>query len=470
MTAPANTIDEPLRRQTLKLAILEGCAWAVMSGFGDQFIGPFAVFLQAGDFSISLLTTLPLVMGALAQLLGGYLVERMGRRRPLVVWTTGMQAVGFLPLFWIPYLFPSHGAAIAVSISTCMLISVHLGVPAFSSVMGELVPEEQRGRYFGKRTALILLSMLVSMLCAGRVVAFFEHRNLTWQGFGTIFTIAMIARVYSTYLQSRYYEPPFKPSTDNTQTFTVFIQTLTGTNFGRFTITMALMACATNIAAPFYTQYMLRDLHWTKDQFAAATAAFLLTQFIFLRWWGRVCDKHGSLAVIRATSLILPLAPILWALNRDFHVLLGVQILSGIAWSGFNLAALNFLYDSVPAAQRHRTFAYYTVVNGVFILIGGSVVGAWCASNMPANYQFSGIQLVFLSSLPAIFIVSGLLRALAAILLLPKFKEVRKAEPISSSQLLWRLSTGEPILDRITEVIDLLPRSFRSSAAEPERR
>jgi MFS family permease len=459
---PVVATQSALTHQTLSIAIMEGCAWAVMWGFGESFVGPFAVFLKASDFLMSLLCTLPIILGAVAQLIGATLIERLGRRRPLMALTSGIHALGYIPVFWLPFFFPEHGAVIAVGLSTFLIIICHLGVPGFNSMMGDLVPEAERGRYFGKRMGIMMLVMLASMMAAGRVVTFFEHRNQIWLGFGIIFSVAMLARAYSTLLLTRYYEPPFRPSSSGMSlSFTEFLRQIPRTNFGRFTLGMAVMTGASNISAPFFTQYMIRDLQWTKDQFAICTAVLLLSQFVFIRWWGHICDKHGNRATILATSIILPVLPLLWTVTQSYPMILGIQVLSGIAWSGFNLATTNFIYDSIPSDRRHRVFGYYNVINGVFTLVGGSVVGAWCALNMPSSFSFGGAHIVFLSSLPAVFIVSGLLRALVGILLLPQFKEVRKTEPISSRQILWRISTGEPIFNRITEIMDTLPSPFR---------
>ena len=472
MTEPQTQPGDPqagiLARRTLKLSIVEGCAWAVMWGFGESFIGPFAVFLKANDFAMSLLATLPILLGALAQIAGGYLVERLGRRRSVMVTTAVIQCLGFLPLFWLPYLFPGQGARIVITVATCMLVSANIGIPGFSSLMGDLIPAERRGHYFSKRSALIMLSMLLTMMIAGKIVSVFETCGETWLGFGIIFAVALVARAYSSVLQARYYEPPFRPSSQERYSFMDFVRTAHRTNLGRFTLCMAIMSCANNVSAPFFTQYMIRDLHWTKNQFAMSTAVSLLAQFIFIRWWGRISDRHGNQIVIRVCSLLIPVAPILWALTENYNLILFAQVLSGIAWAGFNLASSNFLYDSVPPNQRHRVFGYYTLINGVFILLGGSVVGAWCATYLPASYQFQGMQLVFPSSLPAVFIVSSLLRLLVLILMFPLFKEVRRAaEPITSREILWRLTTGEPIMDRLTELREYLPRPFRNDGDNP---
>ncbi len=465
-TSLADPRTEILKRRTLSLSIVEGCAWAVMWGFGETFVGPFAVFLKANDFTMSLLATLPLLLGALAQIAGGYLVEYLGRRRSVMVATALFQAIGYIPIFWLPFFFPGHGTRIVVSLATFMLVSNNMGAPGFNSIMGDLVPAESRGRYFGKRNSLIMLTMLVTMLVAGRIVSFFDSRGENWLGFGLVFSIAMVARACSALLLSRYYEPPFHPSTEEGYSFVSFLRNAHRTNLGRFTLAMALMAGATNVSAPFFTQYMLRDMHWTKYQFATSTAVSLLSQFVFMRWWGRISDRHGSHAVVRVCCLLIPVGPLLWALTRDYHLILVVQALSGLSWAGFSLASSNFLYDSVPANQRHRVFGYYTLINGLAVLLGGSVVGAWCATNLPSSYSYGAVRVEFLSSLPAVFIVSSLLRILVGILMFPLFKEVRRTtEPITSRQILWRLTTGEPIMDRLNELnefMENLPRPFRA--------
>lgn len=461
---------ETLKNRTLKLSLVEGCAWAVMSGFGEQFIGPFAVFLKANDFLMSLLITLPILLGALAQVAGGYLVERLGHRKPVCVITAAVQAFGYLLLFWLPYLFPYKGAQIAITLATLMIISNNMGVPGFNSMMGDLIPPETRGRYFSKRSALIILTMLLSMLASGRVVSFFECRGHIWLGFWLVFTLAFVMRSYSAFLLTRYYDPPFNPSTKTTITLMEFLRKAHRTNLGRFTLVMAIMSGATNIASPFFTQYMLRDMHWTKDQFAICTAVMLLTQFLFIRWWGHISDRHGNLVVIRTCCLIIPVAPLLWAFSTDFHAILGAQVVSGIAWAGFNLSVSNFLYDAIPANERHRLFSYYAVINGICILLGGSVAGAWLAANMPSSYHFGGLHLAFLSSLPVVFIVSSLIRILVGVILFPLFKEVRRTEPITSGQILWRLSTGEPLMNQITNLLEILPKPFKSDVDSPERR
>ena len=96
--------------------------------------------------------------------------------------------------------------------------------------------------------------------------------------------------------------------------------------------------------------------------------------------------------------------------------------------------------------------AYYSVINGAFVLIGGTVVGAWLANHLPSVYHVGLLRITFLSSLPSVFVVSGVVRLLVLLLMAPTFREVRNAEPIHPGTLLLRLWGGEAITGTFWEV------------------
>jgi len=143
--------------------------------------------------------------------------------------------------------------------------------------------------------------------------------------------------------------------------------------------------------------------------------------------------------------LLLPVPPVLWTLSTNYFFLLGVQVIAGMAWSGFSIGAQNFMYDAVSPGKRARISAYSSVLNGVFTLVGGTLLGAWLANSLPSAYRLGSFSAAFISPLPGVFIVSAFLRALVAAVFLPLFREVRETERIHPVALLLRLS-GSDIL------------------------
>ena len=452
---------EAAKQRTRSISVLEGSMWAIMFGCGESFVAPFAVFLRAGNHAMALLGTLPVALGALAQVFSASLAERCGRRRPILIGTVALHALAYLPLFWIPVFFPSVGVPAVVLCFAAAMVFGNMAGPVWTSLMGDVVAGDSRGRYFARRGRILVLIMLASMVPAGYLLAWCQRHGHEWRGYGFLFTVVILARGFGSFLFTRHYEPPLHVDRDGYFSFWSFLRRSPHSNFARFTFAVALMTGATNIAGPFFILYMRRDLHWTYVQWAMNTVVFLLAQFLFVNWWGGLCDRHGNRSVLLATSVILPVLPVMWALSTDYRVLLCVQVLSGCAWSGFNLAVSNFILDAVTPPKRARAFSYFSVVNGAFTLVGGSVIGAYLAGHLPTTYTLGPLHVRFISSLPGVFVVSGLVRLGAALVMLPRFQEVRAATPISPGQILWRLSLGEPILGQISQVLAFLRAPLR---------
>lgn len=442
---PDATHEDAVRR-TLSVSVVEGSVWSFMAGFGDPYISPFAIFLQAGNRAIALLSTMPVLLGAFSQMLGAALTDRLGRRRDVIVPLVVVQALAFLPLFIVPLLFPAVAVPAVILFAGLSMACGHAATPAWVSLMGDVVPRAGRGDYFGRRAKIIILMVFVATLGAGAILSAMQRWNRVAAGFGILFCIACVARLVSARLLALHYDPPYRPPREAYFSFWDFIRRLPWSNFAKFALFSALMTGASNVAGPFFTVYMLRDLQWTYAQFTLSTAVFLMTQFLLIRWWGRVGDRHGNRVILVTTSLLLPVPPVLWTLSANYLYLLGVQVVAGAAWSGFSIAAQNFTYDAVTPGKRARISAYSSVLNGVFTLVGGTLLGAYLANNLPSSFSLGPWSASFVSPLPAVFIVSALLRALVAAIFLPLFREVRESrEHIHPVSLLLRLS-GTDIL------------------------
>lgn len=455
LTAPAEASDpEILCIQTQRLSIWEGSLWAVLWGFGESYIAPFALLLNAGNMAMAFVGTGPVLVAALAQLTGSSLLDRAGKRMPIILIGVSVQVVSYFLLFALPVFLPAGTIPVLLACVTLCFFSVGLTIPSWMSLMGDVVNPSDRGRYFSNRTRIIMYTMLAAMLLAGLTINLWKNAGYPIAGFGFLFGIAGLSRFISIYFMRRHYDAPLKKH-EKTDYFSFFdfIRATPRSNFARFTFTVALMNGTTQIASPFFAVYMLRDLHWTYLQFTANMAAFLLSQTLFVRWWGALSDRHGNRSTLVATSCLLPLLPLFWIFSTNYLVLLLAQVLSGAAWSGFNLAASNFVYDAVTPPKRARAFSYYNVINGLFSVAGAMLIGAFIAEHAPSEFRLGPVHIKLISSLPVVFIVSAITRAVAAALMLPRFKEVRTAEPISTMRILWRLGVGQPLFGQAGEFI-----------------
>jgi MFS family permease len=152
-----------------------------------------------------------------------------------------------------------------------------------------------------------------------------------------------------------------------------------------------------------------------------------MANLAFMTFWGKRTDKAGNMKVLKVTSVLVPLVPLLWIGSHQLYYLIPVQILSGFAWAGFNLASANFVYDASPSKHRMQYIAVFNATNGSAICFGG-LLGGYLALCLPS---LLGYQLLTL------FLVSGLLRGLVAATLLRRLSEVRQVPETSIAELLF---------------------------------
>ena len=443
-----NSSRQNLVGKTLKNGILDGASHSAMLGLTQSYVVPFALALRATTAQIGLLSSIPNLTMALSQLAAPRLTERAGSRKHFILVVVLLHALMWIPVLLVPYLFPGDKVWWLIGFMTLTAVFGSLAVPAWGSMMAELVPEKTRGRYFSQRGRVCDFVMLVVSLVAGAILQW--TTGTPFIGFSIIFASAVIARLASWYFLSRMHEPMLKEtSTKNSNLLSAF-RKLRSSNLGRFMAYVSLINFATSLSGPFFAVYMLRDLKFNYLTYVAINATATIATITFLTGWGRRADRAGNIKVIRITSFLIPLVPLLWLVSKQVYYLIPIQILSGFAWSGFALTSSNFLYDASPQENRTQSIATFNAINGIAICLG-ALTGGFLASRLP---QFLGNNLLCL------FLISGVLRIFVVVLLLRKISEVRRVPKVSSFELLF----GKPVLlwvslkDRIESLIPPLPR------------
>src|SRR4030042_5141750 len=96
--------EEQLREKTKKLSVREGVAGGVMDGAGSRYITPYALALGANNTQISLLTSVPSLLGNLLQLLTSKAIEKFSRKK-IIAAGVFLQALMWLPMIGVGYFF-----------------------------------------------------------------------------------------------------------------------------------------------------------------------------------------------------------------------------------------------------------------------------------------------------------------------------------------------------------------------------
>lgn len=190
-----------------------------------------------------------------------------------------------------------------------------------------------------------------------------------------------------------------------------------------------------NIGGPFFTPYMLRELKLDYLTFTVLGVASSLAALLVVTHWGTAADRAGNRRMLRWAGVLIGVVPLLWLFSRNVVFLGFVQVYTGVAWAGFNLVSTNFIYDATTAKNRTAYLAYFNA--GVGIAGGlGALAGSLLVGQVPPLLG---------SALLTMFLLSGILRLLAALAFLPRLEEVRRVRQTSAAELFHIMVGGRPV-------------------------
>ncbi|MCM8797368.1 MAG: MFS transporter [Candidatus Omnitrophica bacterium] len=294
--------------------------------------------------------------------------------------------------------------------------------------MSNHIPYRNRGKYFAWRNRIMGIVTVASSLAAGLVLRTFADNVL--HGFFIIFTAAVICRFISWYFLAKMHEPRFKIKPDAYFSLFDFLLRTRQSNFAKFVIFASMLIFCVNLASPFFSIFMLRDLKLNYITYTILVITVPIAQICAFNRWGIHADKVGNIKVIRGASFFIAGLPLWWVINRSPLFLVFAQIVSGFAWVGFNLCATNFIYEAVTPQKRVRCIAFFNVFIGI-ATCGGALVGGYISNYLPELFGYKLLSL---------FLLSSLLRFSAVFLFAKKIKEVMSAEHISSKDLFYSVT------------------------------
>lgn len=412
-----------LKAKARILSIKDGMFASAERAFGQNYVSPFAVAVNASNSVVALLGSVLGLLGPLSQTLSSRLIEKYSRKK-IVVKAVLAESLTWFLFIAVAILYYNNILVDMLPLMVLLffgfyVIFLNIGMPAWFSWMGDLVSEKQRGRWFAKRNLLVGFVSIILAVSAAFLLDYFRNLGLVMFGFVILFFMAFFFRLLCVRVLKQQYEPKIKLKKGDYFSFWDFLVKARKTNFGKFSIYRMLLDFSVAISSPLIVVYLLRYLEFSyKNYMIIILSATFFTTFIILLW-GKFADKYGNYRVLVITSLLIPLIPVLWILNpKPLYLIFVPSLVSGISWAGFHLASGNFIYDNVSQEKRGLVVSYFNLLRGI-----GTFLGAGLAALLIKYLSTDFIEPLFF-----IFILSAFARLIVTLLWLPKIKEIKKKE------------------------------------------
>ncbi len=394
---------------TFVLSTADAAAYNVMVGMGETYLPAYVLALGMSEAAAGLVATVPMLLGAVLQVVSPWAVGRLGSHRQWVVVCARVQATSLLALpvaAWLTDFFPW----LVFSAATVYWAAGLATGPAWNTWIESIVPGRLRTRFLANRVRIGQICVLSGFLLGGGILQGSDESVNPAVAFGLLFCLAASARFFSAACLARQSEPSGRCwNREQAGLREVFAGWSRG-GYGRLIAYFLLMHSSVFIAGPFFAPFMLSTLELSYFQYTLLIALGYAGKVLAVPMWSRFAHRRGARRLLWVGALgIVPLSA-LWIVSQSVAFLAFVQVLGGTMWGAHELAMFVLFLDAIPRRERTSALTLYNLGNAV-AMCGGGLIGAillrLCGENPSSFLLLFGLSSVarafslgFLARLP----------------------------------------------------------------------
>jgi hypothetical protein len=126
-------------------------------------------------------------------------------------------------------------------------------------------------------------------------------------------------------------------------------------------------------ASPYFSPFMLKQLHFNGFQYTVLIAIPLITRIVFYRFFQKVTSIDTIKKIMTLSAVSISMLPIWWTVSQNFYYLSFFQAVSGLSWGGFELSLFLYFLDTKSDVERPRILVWINVIESCANLLGQSV-------------------------------------------------------------------------------------------------
>jgi MFS family permease len=410
----------------LRLLVVEGAfsggAAALSTGV---ILTAFALHLGASNAMVGLLASVPF-LAQLLQLPAVLLVERW-RTRKLIAVVTSLIGRAMLGVMAITAFFTGTAPLLVFLAAQVVLCGLGaIGSCAWNTWLRDLAPESRLGRVFASRsmwlTGISLILGLAAALALDVTAEGSRVRNLVFAG---MFAAGCITGLISARVVALMPEPTMPPPTERVSLVALLRQPLGDGNFRRLLVFVCSWQFAINLATPFITVFVVRQLGFDVSFVMLLSVVSQIANLLALRSWGALGDRYANKSVlaVSAPAYLLSIVGMIVASQLGDRTFLKIwlvllHLVMGAAVAGTTLAATNIALKLSPRGSATAYVAANAMATalaaGIAPILGGLLADFFAARRLELLMHWmspkGGFELpIVLSHWDFYFLIAGLL-------------------------------------------------------------
>lgn len=332
-------------------------------GLGEElwkkFLPKYLESLGATTFVIGFFGTAEDFFDAIYQYPGGWLADRLGRRRAFLIFVAIASAGYLVYLFSPSWPFLFLGLALVMAWQS-------MASPAIFAVIGDALPQERRAMGFTLQSILKRVPIVIAPLAGGALIASLGivkgiHTGLIITLLLAALTLLLLLKVNITIQTSR--------TTGIAGVWRSFHSALK-----RLLVSDVIIRTCEGMTGVITILYVTNVQHFSVSRYGTLVAIQMITSIIVYIPAGKIADRVGRKPFVIVTFLSFALFPLAVIAASSFTVLVLAFIIGGLREIG-EPSRKAMIVDFAQANVRARSVGLYYLVRSLSITPAAAIGG-----------------------------------------------------------------------------------------------
>ncbi len=366
-----------LLSRNIRYSYIDGMAFCFMLGIANPYLGVYILRFGGPPELVSLISSVQPVVFAIVSLFGASFANSFQKKKALLIPPSIMVRLFVLGLAFIPLLPQAYRAWGFFLTWAVMNIPWAFCTLSWSPMMGHIIPEEQRGRFFGTRNALTGVTTLLGTFITGIVLSKYPFET----AFTGLFAIGFISTMISMYFLALHVEPvvPEPGETkksirsDNSRIFELdirpnlqpFTDPQYGSIFSLSCLAIFIFHIGYSMSVPIFTLRQVNQLALNNSLIAIIATVTAMTAFLGSYLSGRAADRYGYRYVLFFSTLLSVIPPLVWSATSRFDILVLASMLWGFTGNAYLICFTFMVLALAPRSNPSRFVAMNTVIGNL---------------------------------------------------------------------------------------------------------
>lgn len=367
---PSKPETQPLTRRVLNFLGLRRSmaamlAMAILVGMGEnmaeRFLPVYLLALGGGALAVSALNGMDNLLSALYSFPGGYLSDRLGYKRALLVFNliamAGYLIVILIPAWWAVIV----GAALFLSWSA-------ISLPATMSLVAAVLPNQKRTMGVSMHSLVRRIPMALGPVVGGLLIAWKGDVVGVRYAFIAALALAAVALV----VQQLFVED--RPSTVKAEANPFKLFNHMSGSFRVLLVADILVRFSEQIPYAFMAIWVVKNNGLSPVTFGVLTTIEMVTAMLVYIPVAYLADRGSKKPFVAVTFGFFTLFPLVFMLSHNFWMFVAAFVIRGLKEFG-EPTRKALIMDLAPEGQKAGMFGLYYLLRDVIVSLAAFSAG-----------------------------------------------------------------------------------------------